>query len=42
MCRLGGWKISSDNAMDGYGRGYKLEALKGWLDKVRFDGLQID
>ncbi|KPF81116.1 hypothetical protein IP83_13740 [Novosphingobium sp. AAP93] len=40
--RLGGWTTGGRTAMEGYGRGYKLEALRDWISKVAYDGVDIE
>lgn len=40
--RLGGWKSSGAEAMDGYGRGHRLEILLGWISKINYAELLIE
>lgn len=40
--RLGGWKTSSNDVMDGYGQGHRLETLQEWIGKVSYEGVTID
>lgn len=40
--RLGGWTSGSGSAMDGYGRGPRLERLREWISKIAPHGLHID
>lgn len=39
--RLGGWASESNDVMDGYGQGHRLEVLKDWIVKVDYDGVEI-
>lgn len=40
--RLGGWKSSGNDAMEGYGRGHRLEVLREWIAKIAYEGVEID
>jgi hypothetical protein len=39
--KLGGWASSGSEAMEGYGRGYKMEVLADWLSKIEFCDVDV-
>lgn len=40
--KLGGWKATSGDAMEGYGRGHRMSVLRDWISKISYDGVIID
>ena len=40
--KLGGWKITNNSTMDGYGSGHKLEVLLRGISKIGFEGVEIN
>lgn len=40
--KLGGWSSQGSEAMENYGLGHALEVLSSWIEKLKYDDVEID